>query len=197
MVHGDRRRFGERLRVQSQERKVTHRILVGKPHGVPNGRRMGPELLEMSSGPEDEHAAVPPVAAGFQPRGGLTGIATRHDSHAALAAAALRAGKHVFVEKPLCIDEGDLKDLDQAVREAGDACLMVGFNRRFSRHAQAVRTAFRGRGGPMAVSYRVNAGVVAPKHWLHDPAEGGGRLLGEVCHCPETGSPARDSGSKR
>ncbi len=109
-------------------------------------------------------------------------VATRHDSHAALAAEALRAGKHVFVEKPLCIDEADLETLGEAVQEAGDACLMVGFNRRFSPHADAVRSAFQGRGAPMAVSYRVNAGSVDPQHWTQDPAIGGGRLLGEVCH---------------
>ena len=109
-------------------------------------------------------------------------VATRHDSHAVLAAAALRAGKHVFVEKPLCIDEADLRVLGEAVEEADHACLMVGFNRRFSRHAEAVRSAFRDRSGPMAVTYRVNAGALPAEHWLQDPAVGGGRLIGEVCH---------------
>ena len=113
-------------------------------------------------------------------------IATRHGDHARLAAAALRAGKHVFVEKPLCIDESELDELEGVVDElsamARPPCLMVGFNRRFSRHAGALRTAFADRRGPMLVTYRVNAGAVAADHWTRDADEGGGRLVGEVCH---------------
>ena len=115
-------------------------------------------------------------------------IATRHASHAELAAAALRAGKHVFVEKPLCISEAELDHVERALgdaRAAGrDPCLMVGFNRRFSPHARAIRAAFpprEGTGVPMVVSYRVNAGAVPAGSWLADPGEGG-RLVGEGCH---------------
>ena len=113
-------------------------------------------------------------------------IATRHGSHAGLAAAALRAGKHVFVEKPLCLDDAGLDEVESALQDArGDGfepCLMVGFNRRFSTHAGALQAAFRGRGTPMVVNYRVNAGVVPAESWLHDPEEGGGRIIGECCH---------------
>ena len=113
-------------------------------------------------------------------------IATRHGSHAGLVAAALRAGKHVFVEKPLCLDDAGLDEVDGALRDARGAgsepCLMVGFNRRFSVHAGALQAAFRGRGTPMVVNYRVNAGVVPAESWLHDPDEGGGRIIGEACH---------------
>ena len=115
-------------------------------------------------------------------------VATPHASHAGLAAAALRAGKHVFVEKPLCIAEAELDEIERALgdaRTAGrDPCLMVGFNRRFSPHAGAIRAAFAGReesGAPMVVSYRVNAGAVAAGSWLADPREGG-RLVGEGVH---------------
>ena len=117
---------------------------------------------------------------------GAVFIATRHGSHAALVAAALRAGKHVFVEKPLCIRQTDLDEVERALQEARGAgfepCLMVGFNRRFSPHARAVQAAFRDRGTPMVVNYRVNADVIPPESWLHDPEEGGGRIIGEGCH---------------
>lgn len=113
-------------------------------------------------------------------------IATRHGSHAGLVAAALRAGKHVFVEKPLCLTEAGLDEVESAVHDARGAgfepCLMVGFNRRFSPHAGALQAAFRGRATPMVVIYRVNAGVVPAGSWLHDPDEGGGRIIGEACH---------------
>ena len=113
-------------------------------------------------------------------------IATRHGSHASLVAAALRAGKHVFVEKPLCIRESELDEVGSALQDARGAglepCLMVGFNRRFSAHARALQEAFRDRGTPMVVNYRVNAGVVPAESWLHDPEEGGGRIIGEACH---------------
>ena len=113
-------------------------------------------------------------------------VATRHDSHASLAAAALRAGKHVFVEKPLGIREAELEEVASALEDARTAgfqpCLMVGFNRRFSPHAAVLRAAFGHGRTPLAVSYRINAGRVPADHWVHDPAVGGGRLIGEGCH---------------
>ena len=112
-------------------------------------------------------------------------IATRHATHASLAASALRAGKHVFVEKPLCLSEAELDDvalaLDEARAAGHDPCLMVGFNRRFAPHARALRAAFADRGAPMVIGYRVNAGSVPIDSWLADPAEGG-RIIGEGCH---------------
>ena len=113
-------------------------------------------------------------------------IATRHDNHASLVSAALRAAKHVFVEKPLCIREAELDEIEQALKDGRDAgqqpCLMVGFNRRFSPHARALQAAFKNRPLPMVVSYRVNAGRVPAESWIRDPAEGGGRIIGECCH---------------
>jgi predicted dehydrogenase/threonine dehydrogenase-like Zn-dependent dehydrogenase len=107
-------------------------------------------------------------------------IATRHNLHALYAAAALQAGKHVFVEKPLALSEDELLDVEHAVADS-DGVLMVGFNRRFAPLALELRAALSGR-GPLLVSYRVGAGRLPSSHWIHDPDEGGGRIVGEVCH---------------
>ena len=112
-------------------------------------------------------------------------VATRHSSHAKLTAMALRAGKHVFVEKPLCLSEDELDEVERALNDARTAghepCLMVGFNRRFSPHANALIEAFAGRSSPMVVNYRVSAGRLPSTSWLTDPTEGG-RIIGEACH---------------
>jgi polar amino acid transport system substrate-binding protein len=106
-------------------------------------------------------------------------VATRHDSHASLAARALSRGKAVFVEKPLALDRDQLDAVSSAV--AGNPALCVGFNRRFSPHTARVRRAFAGAGA-LVIQIRVNAGDVPPSNWVHDPAVGGGRLIGECCH---------------
>jgi len=111
----------------------------------------------------------------------LVFIATRHESHAPLAAAALRAGKAVWLEKPAAIDDAGLDALRAAVEETR-GFLCVGFNRRFSPHAIAVRDAFAARRGPLAIHYSVAAGPPPRGTWHLDAAVGGGRLLGEVCH---------------
>lgn len=108
-------------------------------------------------------------------------IATRHDLHASTAAAALRAGKAVFLEKPMALSADDLDDLMAAWRESGQV-LQVGFNRRFAPSYLALKSAFDGRKGPLMMSYRVNAGAVAPSSWVVDPRQGGGRVVGEACH---------------
>jgi len=110
----------------------------------------------------------------------LVCITTRHDAHAALVVESLRAGKHVFVEKPLALDEEQLRAVEQAAA-ASPAVLLVGFNRRFSPLAVAMRRALESR-GPLVATYRVNAGALPPGHWLNDPAVGGGRIIGEGCH---------------
>jgi predicted dehydrogenase len=106
-------------------------------------------------------------------------IATRHDSHARLATEAVRAGKAVFVEKPLAIDEASLDELSAAVA-VGQGRILVGFNRRHSALAIEMRK-FLGEAGPLAMSYRVNAGLIPPESWIQGD-EGGGRILGECCH---------------
>ena len=111
----------------------------------------------------------------------LVVIATRHDLHAGLARRALLKGKHVFVEKPLALDEEELEGvLDAAANSAGQ--VMVGFNRRFSPLARAAREFFSARRAPLSISYRVNAGRIPRSHWTQDPLQGGGRIIGEVCH---------------
>ncbi len=111
----------------------------------------------------------------------LVVIATRHDSHAELAEQALRAGKAVWVEKPLALDAQGITRVVEAVRETG-GFLTVGFNRRFSAHARAIRSAFEQRTGPLSIHYTVAAGAPPPDSWVMDPREGGGRIVGEVCH---------------
>ena len=106
-------------------------------------------------------------------------IATRHDTHARMAAEALRAGKTVYVEKPLAINEEGLKEVAEAVAQT-DGQLLVGFNRRFSALSVALKQHFE-NAGPLAITYRVNAGVVPKESWIQNE-EGGGRIVGEVCH---------------
>lgn len=108
-------------------------------------------------------------------------IATRHDSHARMAAEALKLGKHVFVEKPLSTNIEDLREVASVAREA-EGLLMVGYNRRFAPIALEIKERFSNRAGPMTIAYRVNAGQLPAEHWTHDQTEGGGRIIGEVCH---------------
>ncbi|MEB3220985.1 MAG: bi-domain-containing oxidoreductase [Candidatus Sericytochromatia bacterium] len=110
-------------------------------------------------------------------------VATRHDSHARLVAAALRAGKAVFVEKPLSIDAAGLSEVEAALAEVQTQPLLgIGFNRRFAPHVAKAAGLLRGLPGPRTMVMTVNAGELPPDHWLVDPAVGGGRLVGEGCH---------------
>jgi predicted dehydrogenase/threonine dehydrogenase-like Zn-dependent dehydrogenase len=108
-------------------------------------------------------------------------IATRHNSHGELAVTALNAGKNVYVEKPLTIYEADLGRVGEACRRQGAGRLMVGFNRRFSPLARQAKGFFKGLSEPLVVNYRVSAGFIPKDHWTQTD-EGGGRILGEVCH---------------
>ncbi len=107
-------------------------------------------------------------------------IATRHDSHAQYVLRALRAGKHVFVEKPLCLTAGELREIKNVHSAHAAQQLMVGFNRRFAPHAVALKR--RLGDAPMSMLYRINAGAIPKDSWIQDPTLGGGRILGEVCH---------------
>ena len=111
----------------------------------------------------------------------LVMIATRHDLHAELARRSLESGRHTFVEKPLALDDAELESVMEAAARS-PAQLMVGYNRRFSPHARAALEFFKDRMAPLSISYRVNAARIPPEHWLQDPREGGGRIIGEVCH---------------
>jgi predicted dehydrogenase/threonine dehydrogenase-like Zn-dependent dehydrogenase len=111
----------------------------------------------------------------------LVFVTTRHDSHAALAESALRAGKAVWLEKPVGISMDEV-DAVAAAAVDSDGFLMVGYNRRFSSHAIAIREAFAKRRSPMAIQYVVLAGEVPSGTWIVDPTTGGGRIIGEFCH---------------
>jgi predicted dehydrogenase len=108
-------------------------------------------------------------------------IGTRHHLHASQARAALRRGRHVLVEKPLCLDEAEVAPLLEEARRAR-RLLAVGFNRRYSPVAVRAREVLDRLSGPALAVYRVNAGPLPPGHWAHDPVEGGGRILGECGH---------------
>ena len=107
-------------------------------------------------------------------------IATRHDSHASLIEQALVAGKHVFVEKPLCLTTDELSAIEKSHK--GHNLLMVGFNRRFAPLVLDLKQQLSHQQGPKAFVYTCNAGAIPAEHWIQDPSVGGGRLLGEACH---------------
>jgi predicted dehydrogenase len=108
-------------------------------------------------------------------------VATRHDLHAEVAAAALRSGKAVFLEKPMALSEDALQEVLNAWQASGQV-LQVGFNRRFAPTYRRLRAFVRQKDARLVMSYRVNAGSMAIGAWVHDPEQGGGRLIGEACH---------------
>jgi len=109
-------------------------------------------------------------------------VAVRHNLHARFVIESLRAGKHVFVEKPLALNVQEVRDIVAASQEAGDRHVMVGFNRRFSPHTERLRQALAGRSEPLSMTMLVNAGFSPADSWVHDPNIGGGRIIGEGCH---------------
>jgi predicted dehydrogenase len=108
-------------------------------------------------------------------------VLSRHHLHASQVADALRAGRHVFCEKPLAIDVEGLDSVIDALGVA-EGLLTVGFNRRFAPMGIQMRDFMSQAGEPLSVHYRVNAGALPGDHWVHDPKQGGGRIIGEVCH---------------
>jgi predicted dehydrogenase/threonine dehydrogenase-like Zn-dependent dehydrogenase len=123
-------------------------------------------------------------------------VTTRHDSHAGFVLQALTAGKHVFVEKPLCLTLGELEeiqaDMDRRTSVMGRSerdtaiamtpTVMVGFNRRFAPQVQKISSLLKGVTGPKSFVMTVNAGTIPAEHWTQDPEVGGGRIIGEACH---------------
>ncbi len=137
---------------------------IARRYGIPSVVTESSELIE-----DEEISAVV--------------IATRHDTHAGLAIRALKAGKHVWVEKPLALGIEDIDAIEEAQRESGKT-LLVGFNRRFSPLTEAVIRHVRvtESSGPYYISVRANPGPLEPGHWVLDRSEGGGRMLSEGCH---------------
>lgn len=113
-------------------------------------------------------------------------IATRHHLHARQVIAALKAGKHVFCEKPLCLSQGELAEVVAAYEQMHDAGLsnqlLVGFNRRFASMAIELKDFISRVREPLMMHYRINAGYIPRSHWIQDADQGGGRIIGEACH---------------
>lgn len=107
-------------------------------------------------------------------------VVTRHDSHAHYVKEAIKHKKHVFVEKPLCLKEEELHEINELQKNT-NTFVMVGFNRRFAPHIQKVKGILN-QNQPVAINYRINSGTIAADHWVHDKNIGGGRIIGEVCH---------------
>jgi len=107
-------------------------------------------------------------------------IVSRNQQHAAQALAALRAGKHVFVEKPMALTEEECRALYQATQEAGKH-LTVGFNRRYAPSYMRLKEQIAKRTAPAVLNCRVNSPGISGSYWMADPAIGGA-ILGEACH---------------
>lgn len=148
-------------------------VSVASARGVSARHLAGRLGFERCAGGEGPLLQDPEVEAVF--------VATRHDQHARLATAALAAGKHVFLEKPVALDEDGLQEVLGAWRASGRV-LGVGFNRRFAPLALALRDALSRRAAPLVLHHRVCAEPLPDGAWQRDPAVGGGRLVGECCH---------------
>jgi len=145
-------------------------VSVGGVTAVHQGVKHGFDLASTDAGSSITDPAIDAVV-----------VATRHDSHAHYVLQALSAGKHVFVEKPLCLTLDELARIEMAAG-GGSPLLMVGFNRRFAPLIQRMKSLLAQAPGPKAFIMTVNAGAISAAHWTQDPKTGGGRLLGEGCH---------------
>ncbi|MEW6084432.1 MAG: bi-domain-containing oxidoreductase [Chloroflexota bacterium] len=143
----------------------------GGLHAQHAGKKFG---FKYASSSEDEIINDPNI--------NTVAILTRHNSHAELAVKALKAGKHVFVEKPLAVDSRQLAAVTRALSTTKGQLLTVGFNRRFAPLAQSLKFQVSSFKSPLHAHYRVNAGYISPDHWTQDPNIGGGRIIGEACH---------------
>lgn len=143
----------------------------GGLHAQHSGKKFG---FQYATSSEDEIINDPKV--------NTVAILTRHDSHADLAVKALKAGKHVFVEKPLAVDSRQLAAVSKQLKTSPKSLLTVGFNRRYAPLIQTLKSQIADRNEPLHAHYRVNAGFIQSNHWTQDPAIGGGRIIGEACH---------------
>jgi len=113
-------------------------------------------------------------------------VSTRHNSHAEYVIKAIENGKNIFVEKPLCLQYEELENIvkvyNEKTKSGKEPVLLAGFNRRFAPLMKKTKEFFRDVNDPVVVNFRVNAGFIPKSHWVQDPVEGGGRIMGEVCH---------------
>jgi predicted dehydrogenase/threonine dehydrogenase-like Zn-dependent dehydrogenase len=144
---------------------------MGGLHAQHSGRKFG---FKYATSSDDEIISDPNI--------NTVAILTRHDAHADLAIKALKAGKHVFVEKPLAITLDQLTKIEKTLRITDHVLLTVGFNRRFAPLSRPLSSFLLQRTEPMHVHYRVNASFLPLNHWTQDPVLGGGRIIGEACH---------------
>jgi predicted dehydrogenase len=129
-------------------------------------------------------ASTDATSAIADPESNTIVVATRHDLHASQVLEALRAGKHVFCEKPLCLALDELREIEDVIAGAGPAAplLMVGFNRRFSPLVKKMKSQLAASREPKVFVMTVNAGSIDAGHWTQQKAVGGGRIVGEACH---------------
>lgn len=111
----------------------------------------------------------------------LVFVTTRHNSHAKFVTEILKSDKHVFVEKPLALNDTDLDQILEA-KKTSDKTITVGFNRRFAPLARKLKSMLSGEESPINVIATMNAGMIPPNVWVHDMEVGGGRIIGEACH---------------
>lgn len=124
-------------------------------------------------------------------------IVVGHHLHSNFVIEALKAGKHVFVEKPLAINEQQLQNVTEAVRKTTKQLVMVGFNRRFSPHIVKIKQLLSNRTNPLCMNMTINAGRIPSEHWIQNPERGGGRIVGEACHFIDSLSHIADSPIKK
>lgn len=144
---------------------------AGGLHAQHSGKKFG---FQYAASADDEIINDPKV--------NTVAILTRHDSHADLVVKALKAGKHVFVEKPLAINNEQLSIISKQLKKTDNCLLMTGFNRRFAPLAQSLHASLSTLQEPKHIHYRINAGPIPLNHWTQDPDIGGGRIIGEACH---------------
>ncbi|HMZ45005.1 MAG TPA: bi-domain-containing oxidoreductase [Anaerolineales bacterium] len=147
----------------------------GGLHAQHSGKKFG---FQYATSSEDEIINDPKI--------NTVAILTRHDTHADLAIKALKAGKHVFVEKPLAINSNQLSVVSKQLLKTDHCLLTTGFNRRFSPLARSLKSQLASLQEPKHLHYRVNAGFIPANHWTQDEAIGGGRIIGEACHFIDT-----------
>ena len=109
-------------------------------------------------------------------------IGTRHNLHAQQVADAIKAGKHLLVEKPLAMNEQELNVVREVCIANPKTHAALGFNRRYSPFVQKAKNILAEIKSPMVINYRINAGAIPMSSWVQDQVEGGGRIIGEVCH---------------